>query len=233
MTWLGNESTTNQTTNNISPAAAGQSGEGHVASVNSEGNVSVSQFVTDGGLVDGSIELADLAFEFVGESNREDNLLIRDALNAGGSFVTDISQRAFDLARDSIFSVKSSASAAAAASQQATQESLDFGRDALFVVSDANKANVDLTISALDFADDLNSANLDFLDRRAGEFVTVIEDLDESRSIQSENTLNTVAELAQVVQTGGESLQYSVNKALGVAAILMVGVVAWASVRAS
>ncbi len=233
MSLIGNESTTNQKTEVDNSSAAGQTNDGHVASVNTDGNVSISQFVTDGGLIAGTGEIAGLAFDFVEDSNREDNLLIRDALNAGGKFVGDISQRAFDLARDSIFSVESSAAAAAAASKQATQESLDFGRDALFVVSDANKANVDLTISTLDFADDLNSANLDFLDRRAGEFVTVIEDLDESRSLQSESALNTVAELAQVVQTGGESLQYSVNKALGVAAILMVGVVAWASVRAS
>lgn len=240
MSLFSNDSTTNQTTNNISPAAASQSGEGaQSASVVSEGNVTINQQTVDAGVFDLAEEVIYLgsdtvieSFDFAGKSQQESLDFVGSALDGGSRFISDLANNVLGLARDSIDSANSSAASATAAAQRATQESLDFGRDSLAVVGDALQENTGLSLAVIDFAEEVGVSSQQFALSAVDNVVQTVADLEERRGIETAQVLDTVTTLGETVATGGESLQSSVNKMIGLAAVTVLGFVAWRAVGA-
>ena len=141
-------------------------------------------------------------------------------------------------------------------------EALDFGRRALDtvdepiisnenIIRDSIAATVANTARAFGLAADFatetrinNERNNETFERISRESIdavasstdavlTSLENVDESRSLESQTVLEKVSELATVVQTGGESITQGINKTIGVAALVVVGFIAWGAVNES
>lgn len=229
----GDETTNVNETTNISPASASQSGEGNSASVITEGDVTIVNEEVGDDVIEAGGRIVDDSLKFAGDANDSANNLIRDALNAGGDFVNNIANQVFGLAGDSVAASRDAAREASRAAEKVTGEALDFGRDSLDVVSDAFQENAYITESVIGLSEGIALQSGEILASGLDSVVQTVGDLNESRAIETQENLKAIQELGQVVATGGESLQTSVNKAIGIGAVLVLGVVAWQAVRSA
>ena len=133
------KSTTNLTTNNISPTAGAQSGNAPAAGVVAEGDVNITQQITDAGVnrllenigtdvvrvageaIAANEGVTDEALFFARDSQRIGDDLVRDVIDAAGRFAGDVVTGASAFGSDALFTA-----------EQARKDSLDFGRDTLY-----------------------------------------------------------------------------------------------------
>ncbi len=321
---FGGDSTTNQTTNNVSPSAASQTSNAPSSSVVSEGNVTINQTITDldaiaaaenialealyaaadsaGGasevasdavftseqisqgaldlgsqvidsnefttqlVVDGAgnvirdlagaagniisdafFEVGDSrkdAFNFAGdvtleafETIEEQGVgvlsLATDALFENNKLVDKVTETVTRLGLDSIFAVQQSAADALASADAARGQALEFGNDALDVVSDAFQDQTTLSLSVLDLADEVTGRTSSYFLEGLNTVATTVEDLNDSRADESESVLAAVTKLGETVSTSGENLRTDANKLFNLAMIAVLGFVAWQAVRAN
>lgn len=112
------------------------------------------------------------------------------------------------------------------------RRSLDTADQSVKGIKDVAIEGFDLSQSVLDTTEDIHKENTFFLTDTFEQFqqqtesvVDTIEELEAGRNSQSNKVLDTVAELATVVQTGGESIVAGANKYIGIAAILAIAAV--------
>ena len=232
--WLdifGGDEVTNETTNltqapNAPTATSGQ--QSPSTSTNAfDSTVTVTNVTTDGGAVEE-------ALDFARESQQENNDLITNIGNAAADIIVGFGNAARDLVEDSLVRNQEVTEAAIASSNRAIEEGLDFGRRSLDTVDDAIISNENIARESIllasdvsDLVEDIHVTNVDYLTNTNSEFVGALEDMDESRNQTTAQVLEAVGDLATVVQTGGDSITESVNKAMLLAGLALAGFVVW------
>lgn len=224
MSWgigIGNDEIVNENYNtSVNPNTNSATSGANSPSVNTssfgEGDVSIS-------LESVNPELVGDGYKFIENTNADNNSLIRGVIDDALNMISVVGSAAADFAYGAL------------ASQEAAQaEAFDFGRRSLDTVDDAIISNENVVREGFYLAGDLvntveriHGNNTEFLTTTNQELFTTLEELDESRAIQTGQVLETVGELATVVQTGGESITQSVNKAVVIAAIAGMAFVTW------
>jgi len=173
------------------------------------------------------------AYEVLDEQGERVVNFAGDALFENNKLVDKVTETVSRLGLDSIFAVQESAQAALDSADAARGQALEFGNDALDVVSDAFQDQTTVTRSVLDLADEVTTrSSLYFLDG-LNTVATTVEDLNDSRADESENVLAAVTKLGETVSTGGENLRTEANKIFNLAMIAILGLVAWYAVRSA
>lgn len=151
-------------------------------------------------------------------------------------------QDAFDYGKD-VFKIASDTV------NKGTIEALDFGRESLDLaqssVSAAIASNNSITKEAfyqsektIDLARDLNRENTEFLgdtvrtvsstlSSNTNQVIESLGEIEEERTLQNTEVLNSVKHLAETVQTGGENIGAEVNKFMVLGALALAGFVTW------
>ena len=159
---VGNtKSTTNLTTNSISPTAGAQSGNAPAAGVVAEGDVNITQQITDAGVnrllenigtdvvrvageaIAANEGVTDEALFFARDSQRIGDDLVRDVIDAAGRFAGDVVTGASAFGSDALFTA-----------EQARKDSLDFGRDTLYESLDFGRDALDQAAKAFSAAEE-------------------------------------------------------------------------------
>lgn len=112
--------------------------------------------------------------------------------------------------------------------------SLNSVDDAIDANREISRDSISLAGSVIDVSERIADDSFILVDNTVEEFgrntelvVETLGNLEEGRQLQTNRALETISELATVVQTGGKSISENVNKVVLVAAILVVGAVAW------
>lgn len=173
------------------------------------------------------------AFEVIEGQSAGAITLATDVVYENTSLVDKVSNIISNFGLKSIASAEQSARDAIASAEAAQGRALEFGNDALDVVSSAFADQTTVTRSVIDLADDVTAGNQLFLLEALGTAVNTIEELDDSRSEESQNVLAAVTKLGETVSTGGESLRVEANKIFNLAMIAVLGFVAVQAMRGS
>lgn len=223
----------------------------------SNSNITINQSTTDHGVVSAGLQaisdvmgeiiafgtsLATGSKDLVEKTLNSNEYVTKSALDANTTAVVDslafgksIFQTATDLVRDT------------------TYEAFDFGRESLDTVrdsvSDVLATNSQIAGDALyqsqktiELARDLNEENsllfrdtvktvASTLQSSTGQVVQSLTDLEEERTIQNAQVLQSVKGLAETVRTGGENISQGINKAIVFAGLALAGFTVWRLAR--
>jgi hypothetical protein len=91
------------------------------------------------------------------------------------------------------------------------------------------ESSLDLVEKAMLGSNELATESIETVVAFAGDALDYIESVDEERSEETLQVVNTVSELAKVVQTGGESLKSDLNKYAVIGLVIVAGLVVWQS----
>lgn len=127
-------------------------------------------------------------------------------------------------------------------SLQTVNESISANRavtqDALYQSSRVVDLTEKINKDNLFFLSDVNDKNADLFGAVAQTFsnttenvINSISDLEESRQIESGSVIDTIKELAETVQTGGESITTNANKYIAFAVVAGAVVLGWRSLK--
>lgn len=236
------------------PNAAGQTSQGSVVNLNSntsKSNTSTTVNITstDNGAVSDSLDaLKEIASDTVGEAisaarsvadggtkvavTSLDNGLegLQDSLDFTSRVLTGV-ERAFNKSIDANVTVTT----------ESIKRAEQAAANAIASNEDISKRALDQARSVLDLTDSLNEKNLvafkygvDTFTRSAttltSNVLESVADIEQARSVETQQSTKAIKELAEVVQTGGESIQANINKIVMIVSVLVVGVVAWRAV---
>lgn len=193
---------------NDSDSAAGQSNNGAVVSTVADGAV--------------TINLEEVTPQIVGPLVSQAAETHKDNLNTFEFIVSEAGGAIKNLIVDTL-----------AKSERDNQRFLDAAAAANAradgTVRDALQANTDVTVSVLDFAEDLNTENQSFLKTTFQTFVGTVEEFNEEAALNRSESIEAIEGLSETVVTGGENLQANMNKLIAVASLVTVGFVTWAA----
>lgn len=233
---IGNDEThvnNDNRTTNTSTSLAGQSNDGHVSSVNTDGNVSITNNdLSAEAIADGFNALNKYATSLVDitEDNNETVVILAD--EAG-----DTHQDNLNFLSDQISSiggaVKDLIDNTLGIGERNNDRFLDSVEKSNRIVSNALDRNTSVTLSAFDLAEDLTERHELSLQENTNTLITSLADLSEDAALDRRDSLAAIAKLSETVVTGGENLQTNLNKMIGVAAIFVLGVVAYQAVQES
>lgn len=156
--------------------------------------------------------------------------VVRDALSFGGNIVDGAAALIKDMFQETTYQqeqARAAASAAMAEASRATGHAIDSNT----LIS---QDSIALSRDVIDLTGELNQQNIDYM---TNGFLTVnntVEEVsdslaasDQARAKLNSEQIGALTELATAVQTGGESINANVNKAIAVAAVIGIGLVAW------
>lgn len=143
---------------------------------------------------------------------QSNNDTTRNALEFGASVVNDAFDYGKSVTRDSIAGMGESIGEVGRIANEALYQSQS-------VVGLTEK----ITAQNSYFMQDIGRQNTALV----GDVIQTVTDLEESRLLESGNVIKTIKELAEVVQTGGESIQTNVNKLVTLGALAVAALIAW------
>lgn len=223
------------------PSTGSQTNQGPSTALNVDGyksNQTINVMQSDQGSISGALSL-------VGDTVKE---LIDGVTGLGNRAIdsnTDVTIAAMNKLEDGYYAAGELVRDAVNASLGAVQDGIDFGRDALAsnerIVGEALYQAQNITNTAERITEsnnllvrDLNSSNnylaeslADKVTANSREVLYTISDIQEADALQTSQVIKTVKELAEVVQTGGESITTNANKIVTVLALGIMGLVAW------
>lgn len=223
------------------PTTGSQTNQGPSTAINVDGyktNNTVYVTQSDQGAIAGALGL-------VGESVKD---LISGVTGLGGSAIdsgADATINAMNKLEDGYFAAGELVRKVIGDSLDTVRDGIDFGRDALAsneaVTREALYQAQNITNTAERITEsnnmlvrDLNSAGnflaeslADKVAANSREVLYTISDIEEQRGLETSQVIKTVKDLAEVVQTGGESITTNANKIVTVLAVGILGLVAW------
>lgn len=228
-----------------SQVETGSAGALNVDGYKSNQTINLTQTNTDYGVIGGALGFAGDAVAALVRS-------VTDVVDGNEAVSRAAIASNESVAVEAMNSVERGYAGAGALLEKGLSEILYFGERSLDSVNNAvdgaNRIASDALFQAgsiVNLAENLNNQNTYFLqdvnrqnsllvgsvvDRvtdSTGDVINTITDLEESRMIESGQVIKTIKELAEVVQTGGESIQQNVNKMVVVAVVAVAGIIAW------
>lgn len=138
--------------------------------------------------------------------------------------VRDTTYEAFDFGRESLDTVRDSVSDVLATNSQIAGDALYQSQKTIELARDLNEEN------SLLFRDTVRTV-ASTLQSSTGQVVQSLTDLEEERTIQNAQVLNSVKGLAETVRTGGENISQGINKAIVFAGLALAGFTVWRLAR--
>lgn len=238
------------TSGNVAPVVVTGDKSSHGVTINqSDQGAIAGGLATANEAINGSRELGVIAGQIADRSLTENAFVADTAIRTGGDIFRDavgfgqgILDGAAGLVRDALQESSYQQERAIMAAESAFNNARAVTGEAIDSNTQISRDSIDLSRSVVDLTESLNQQNIDYQEgvftQGVGFLANTVEDVtstfaasDASRAQETQQNLAAITELATAVQTGGESINANVNKAIAALAIAMGGFVAWRALK--